>query len=97
MDLAIGEHLLTINSCRTIYEDDCFSVLHGARDKIHLNVLEAIYIAINRPLLCRQLGSHILNILREVLETGVTWIFFHPVPSIQLLNLHPILNYISGD
>ena len=50
VDSAIGEHLLTINTCRTSYEDDCFSVLHRARDKIHLNVLEAIYIAINRPL-----------------------------------------------
>ena len=47
MDSAIGEYLLTINSCRTSYEDDCFSVLHRARDKIHLNVLEAIYITIN--------------------------------------------------
>ena len=72
MDSAIVEHLLTINSCRTSYEDDCFSVLHRARDKIHLNVLEAIYIAINRPPLCRQLRSHIFNIFGEMLETGVT-------------------------
>ena len=35
MDSAIGEHLLTINSCRTRYEDDCFSVLHRARNKSH--------------------------------------------------------------
>ena len=27
MDSAVGEHLLTINSCRTRYEDDCFSEL----------------------------------------------------------------------
>ena len=45
---AIGERLLTINCCITSYEDDCFSVLHRVRNKIHLNVLEAIYIAINR-------------------------------------------------
>ena len=51
MDWAIGEHLLTINSCRTSYEDDCSSVLHRARDKIQLNVLEAIYIAINHLLM----------------------------------------------
>ena len=43
MDSAIGKHLLTINSCRISYEDDCFSVVYRARDKIHLNVLEAIY------------------------------------------------------
>ena len=36
IDSAIGEHLLTINSCRASYEDDCFSVLHRARDKFHL-------------------------------------------------------------
>ena len=72
MDSAIGEHLLTINSCRTSYEDDCFSVLHRARDKFHLKVLEAIYISMNRPSLCRQLNNHILNIFGEVLETGVT-------------------------
>ena len=77
MDSAIGEHLLTINSCRISYEDDCFSVLDRTGDKIHLNVLEAIYITKSPPApLCRQLSSHILNIWGEVLETGVTWIFF---------------------
>ena len=30
MDLAIGEHLLTINSCRTSHEDDCFSAFREA-------------------------------------------------------------------
>ena len=49
MDSAIGEHLLTINSCWTNYQDACFSFLHRARDKIQLNILEAIYIAIDRP------------------------------------------------
>ena len=49
MDSVIGEHLLTISSCSSNYEDDCFSVLHKARDKLQLQVLEAIYIAINRP------------------------------------------------
>ena len=94
MDLAISAHLLTINSCRTSYEDDCFSVLHRARDKIHLNVLEAIYIAISRPPLCRQLSSHILNIFGEELETGVTWFsFLHLVRSIQLITLHLVFNY----
>ena len=72
MDSAIGEHLLTINNCRTRYEDDCFSVLHRARNKSHLKFLEAIYISMNRPSLCRQLISHILNIFGELLDTGVT-------------------------
>ena len=43
MDSAIGEHLLTINNCRTRYEDDFFSVSHRARNKSHLK-FEAIYI-----------------------------------------------------
>ena len=72
MDSAIGEHLLTINSCRTSYEDDCFSVLHRARDKSHLKVLEAIYISMNHPSLCRQLNNCIVNIFGELLETVVT-------------------------
>ena len=33
MASAIGEHLLTINTCRTSYEDDCLSVLHRDRNK----------------------------------------------------------------
>ena len=81
MDSAIGEYLLTINSCRTGYEDDCFSVLHRARDKSHLKFLEAIYISINRPSLCWQLNNHILNILGELLDTGVTFFFTSIWPS----------------
>ena len=53
-------------------QDVCFSVLHRARDKIHLNVLKAIYIAIDHPSICRQKSSHILNIFGEILETGVS-------------------------
>ena len=44
LDLAIGKHLLLTISCWTNYQDDWFSVLHRARSKIHLNILEAIYI-----------------------------------------------------
>ena len=69
MDSAIGEHLLAINNCRTIYEDDCFSVLHRTKDKVQLNILEAIYIALDHPSLCRQRSSHTLHILGDVLNT----------------------------
>ena len=72
MDSAIGEHLLTINNCRTRYEDDCFSVLHRARKRFQLKFLEAIYISMNCPSLCRQLNSHTLDIFGELLDTGVT-------------------------
>ena len=72
MDSGIGERLLTINSCRTSYEDYCFSVLHRARDRSHLKFLEPIYISMNRPCLCRQLNNHIFNIFGELLDTEVT-------------------------
>ena len=91
MDSAIGEHLLTINSCRTNYEDYCFSVLHRVRDKSHLKFLEAIYISINCSFLCRQLNNHTLNILEELLDTGVTLVFFG-VFFLHLLSGNP--NYI---
>ena len=68
-------------------------------DKIHLGILEAIYIAIDCPSLCRQLSSHIVNIFGEILETGVTYIFFffHSVPSIQLISLFPFLIILSSE
>ena len=72
MDSANGEHLLTINNCRTRYEDDSFSVLHRARNKCHLKFLEAMYISMNRPSLCRQLHSLTLDIFGELLDTGAT-------------------------
>ena len=88
MDSAIGEHLLTINNCRTRYEDDCFSVLHRARIKSHLKFLEAIYISMNRTSLCRQLNNHILNIFGELLDTGVTFFLFFPLSSHSAYILH---------
>ena len=72
MDSAIGEHLLARDSCRTNFQDDCFSVLHRALDNVQLNILEAIYIAIDRPSLWRQRNRHVLNILGDELDTGVT-------------------------
>ena len=68
----IGKHLLTINSFRTSYEDNCFSVLHGARDKSYLKFLETIFISMNCPSLCRQLNYHTSNIFGELLDIGVT-------------------------
>ena len=48
------------------------AVLHRARDKFHLKFLEAIYIFMNRPSLCRQLNNHTLNMFVELQDTGVT-------------------------
>ena len=80
MNSAIGEHLLTINSCRTSYEDICFSVLHRATDKSHLVFLEAIYISMNRPSLCRQLNNRIFwGTARHCGDLGFFFIFLHLV------------------
>ena len=46
--------------------------IHMARNKFHLKFLEAIYISMNHPSLCRQLKSHTLDIFGELLDTGVT-------------------------
>ena len=92
MDSAIGENLLAINSCRTNYQDDCFSVLHRARNKVQLNILKVIYIALDRPSLCRQRSSHTLHILGDVLNTGVTVFhnfFFSP--------RHAVVSYFKID
>ena len=72
LDSAIGEQPLSINSCRTRYQDDCFSVLHRARSKIHLNILEAIYILLARPSLCRQRPNQNLYLLGDTHSSGVT-------------------------
>ena len=84
MDSAIGEHLLTIYNCRTCYED-CFSVLHRARNKFHLKFLEVIYISMNRLSLCRQLNNHPLHIFGELLGTGL-FNFFHSIWPFYYLN-----------
>ena len=94
MDSAIGEHLLAINSYWTNYQDDCFSVLHRARDRIQLNILEAICIAIDRPSQCRQRSNHILNILGDTLDTGVTeFLSLHPVPLFQTNNIYTYFRF----
>ena len=48
LDSAICEYLNAINTCAADYNDECFAVLHGAKTKQHLNVLEATYVLFNR-------------------------------------------------
>ena len=40
--------------CATQYSNDQFSILAKARSIFHLSVLEATYIKIRKPILCRQ-------------------------------------------
>ena len=42
------------SECAKAYCDDCFSVLSRARSCRHLEVLESVYIHVQRPSLCVQ-------------------------------------------
>ena len=53
-DSAIGQHLLENDQCAANYNDDQFSILDTARSPFHLSMLEASYIKVRRPNLCKQ-------------------------------------------
>ena len=53
-DSAIASHLAANNACSRRYDVGDFSVLTRARTKNHLNVLEAVYISVLNPVLCKQ-------------------------------------------
>ena len=50
---AIGKNLLSINTCGENYLDQCFAVLHRARTKYYLNILEPAIIKAQCLALCR--------------------------------------------
>ena len=52
-DSAIGLHLLQNDECAKFYNDQQFSILAKARTPFHLAALEATYITIHQPVLCR--------------------------------------------
>ena len=51
---AIGQHLIDNAECAAQYHDGRFSILARGRSNYHLSVLEAIYIRLRNPILCRQ-------------------------------------------
>ena len=53
-DSAVGKHLLSNKSCAETYSDDNFRILYKCRSAFQLKVMEAIYIKLNDPDLCRQ-------------------------------------------
>ena len=53
-DSAIGQHLLENNQCAANYNDNQFSILDTARNPFHLSLLEASYIKVRQPNLCKQ-------------------------------------------
>ena len=53
-DLAIGLHVLQNPTCAQHYDDSRFSTLAQGRSPFHLSALEATFIKISNPALCRQ-------------------------------------------
>ena len=53
-DSAIGQHLLENDQCAANHNDDQFSILDTTRCPFHLSLLEASYIKVRRPNLCKQ-------------------------------------------
>ena len=51
---AIGQHLIENAECAEKYHDGKFSILARGRNFYHLSVLEAIFIRLRKPVLCRQ-------------------------------------------
>ena len=51
---SINRHLSGSANCRELYSDDIFSILTRGRSKLHLAVLEALYIRKLNPELCVQ-------------------------------------------
>ena len=51
---AIGQHLLNNKKCASYYDDDQFSILAKGRTLFHLSTLEATFIKMLKPELCRQ-------------------------------------------
>ena len=53
LDSAVCDHLNATNTCAANYNDECFAVLHRARTKQHISVLEVIFILFNHLSLCK--------------------------------------------
>ena len=51
---AIASHLMQNESCRLKYDDNNFKVIARARNEYHLKILEAMYIHLFKPPLCKQ-------------------------------------------
>ena len=51
---AIGQHLLNNKKCASYYDDNQFSILAKGRTLFHLSTLEATFIKMLKPELCRQ-------------------------------------------
>ena len=53
-DSAIGQHLLTNQSCAQHCSDNKFAIFAKGRSAFHLSALEATFIKVSQPILCRQ-------------------------------------------
>ena len=91
-----------INNCAVNYDDECFGVLHRARTKQHLVVLEALYILFYKPTMSKQHPKHSLNLIGDnccLTRGGFNYFFpppwsscifiiFTPPPFNKLICLH---------
>lgn len=67
LESSIGVHLYENKTCGQAYSDECFRILHKARNKQHLNILEAVSVLMCKPALCRQKElSHKLELFKEL-------------------------------
>ena len=80
---AIAYHLEANEECCLSYDDSDFRVLPRCRSKHHLNILEAMYIHVLKPVLCKQKSfvaishcsnTHTAHIHRSILS-GLSGMF----------------------
>ena len=62
LDSAIYEYLNAMNGVVN-YNDECFGILHRAKTKQHLVLLEALYILLYKPTMHKQNPKHSLDLL----------------------------------
>ena len=88
-----GTDVNGLRYCAVNHNDECFGILHRARTKQHLVVLQALYLLLYRPTLCKQNPKHSLNLLGDnwCLTHGGFWIFFPPPWSCYHSHFHPLL------
>ena len=82
---SIKRHLSGSASCRKLYSDDIFSILTRGRSKLHLAVLEALYIRKLDPELCVQ-KENVLSLQLLVSHLVKVWQVFPDVFKVFVYN-----------
>ena len=81
LDSAIYEYLNAMNGVVN-YNDECFGILHRAKTKQHLVLLEALYILLYKPTMRKQNPKHSLDLLKIIVPwlrvVLINYFFFFP-------------------